>query len=219
MARRVRIPSGVNQIALPDGRIYSGLTEVVLSDEHWAKVRSDLIDRGVVVDLGVEPDPSVTSDAELQAHAEDVLLHSSGQEIAYSENASGTTQALTTAMADVTGLTVVVPVNPRPVWVEAEVMLDPTALPAAGTPAAVALQVLDQNSTIHAYAYHGLDNLIHHGGSAYRHLSVRGRVGPVASELTLRLQALKAGDAAFAASLVHGAIAPAFKSWITATAR
>lgn len=57
MPRKIKVPEGVSQIALTDGRVYTGEVEVVLTDDEFENLAPSLLDSGKVVDLGEVPPP------------------------------------------------------------------------------------------------------------------------------------------------------------------
>lgn len=215
MPRKVKIKPGLKQVTLPNGRIYAAGDEVVLTDAQYARLTGTaktalLLDLGAVADP--EVDASFATDAELAAHASDVLLHASGQELAYAENITGTTQTITTTAADVPGCVIVVPISARPVWVEASGIFDITTAPLAATTGTMQLSIMDE-----ANGFVGTTILSTESGntSGYFTAIVRARLGPVTSAKTLRVQANRGGST-FACALSNGAIASVFRTYIAA---
>lgn len=155
----------------------------------------------------------LATDVELATHASDLLIHSSGLELAYAENISGVVQAMTAAAADVPGCTIVVPVSQRPVWVEAQGIFDITGTPAAGTTGTMQLSIMDGS----AFVATAIASVEPGNTNGFFTVPVRGRLGPVTSPKTLRLQANRGGST-FAATLGNGNIDPVFKSYIAAFA-
>lgn len=146
-------------------------------------------------------------------HANNVLIHSSGQELAYAENITGTVQTMTATATDVPGCVITVPVSTRPVWVEAQGIFDITTAPAAGTTGTMQLSIMDGT----AFVATSILSVEPGNTSGFFTVVVRGRLGVVTSPKTLRLQANRGGST-FAATLGNGSIDPVFKSFIAAFA-
>lgn len=182
-----------------------------VEDVNGTKVLHEYEDGGV--DDPVVPGASSAA-AALEAHQADALLHSSGQELAYAENVTGTVQVMTATATDVPGCVIVVPASVKPVWVEAYGIFDITSSPAASTTGTLQLSVMDESNAFVASAIASVE-----AGNTNGFFTVfaRARLGPVASPKTLRVQANRGGST-FAATLGNGAIAPVFKTWIAAIA-
>lgn len=162
---------------------------------------------------GVTATPAEDWSDEIAAHASDTLLHSSGQELAYAENITGTVQTITTTATDVPGCVITVPASTKPVWVEAQGIFDITGAPAAATTGTMQLSIMDGA----AFVATAILSVEPGNTSGFFTVVVRGRLGPVAAPKTLRLQANRGGSA-FAATLGNGSIDPVFKTFIAAFA-
>ncbi len=154
----------------------------------------------------------------VDGHTTDALLHSSGQEVAYAENVSGTTQALTTTTTNLASLSALtIPISQRPVWVSAEVHIDVTTTPAASSIAAVTLSLADDAGTIL-----GFSSIVYTSAAATGINNGTSRVytrldpAYLTVERVVRLQVGKDGNATFAAQVMNGAVAPGYRSWIEA---
>lgn len=152
-------------------------------------------------------------DTTLAAHTADTLIHSSGQEIAYAENATGTTMTVTTSYLDVAGCSIVVPAHTRPVYIEGEFHVDVSASPAAATTATMSAVITDDLDVVAAYSYTSFEP-----GNAAGFFTCRTRVrlAPDVNQRTYRLRAIKGGNTTFAAFVMNGTTASVWKSWIAA---
>lgn len=155
-----------------------------------------------------------TDTEELAAHADDPLLHSSGQEVAYAENATGVTTNLVAGDTDVPGCVIVVPPNPRPVWIEVGGQIDATVAPAAGSTGVARFSVVDDLDNMVGTVYGNFE-----GGSGVQgFLTLTGvalRIPPDTAQRTYRLRVNRSG-AAYTAVLQNGAVSPAWRTWIVA---
>lgn len=159
-----------------------------------------------------EVDP--VAGAALSAHAADQLLHSSGKELACSENVSGVLQSVnSTVLADITGCVITVPAQARPYYVEGEAMLDVSTAPAAAATGQMQLVLVDDAGTGLA-AWEGC---IEGGAGTAGQFTgrVKGRIPAGASAKTYRLQVSR-GSTAFTFDVKNGSGSPVFKSWIAA---
>ena len=104
MPRKVRVKSGVKSLSLPDGEVYDGQVDVVLSDAQFAALDPDVIGP-YVLDLGESYDPDTPRG-----------------ELAYAERLTNDTTTNTTIgnapSNKVSGLLVTVTGNGRPVEIE-----------------------------------------------------------------------------------------------------
>lgn len=62
MAHKVGVVDGVTSIVLPNGHIYDGPAEVVLTHREFLLLREGLFDDGILIDLGTIPDPGIDED-------------------------------------------------------------------------------------------------------------------------------------------------------------
>lgn len=72
MAHRVRVNSGYTQVALPNGEVYDGPAEVVLSDDEFNRIRPEVFG-SVLTDLGSLPDPDLDAVFATDAEVADVV--------------------------------------------------------------------------------------------------------------------------------------------------
>lgn len=146
----------------------------------------------------------------LAAHAADLALHSSGQELDYVEDISGVAYPLTTVSTSL-GLSRTVPNQSRPVWLMGEAQVDVTTAPAAGGTGVAILQIKDSSGLKNAGAvsFEGAA-----GVAGLVTVRVFYRVPANTPQDTYTLYALRAasGDATFRASLVNSALARTFLS-------
>lgn len=148
------------------------------------------------------------------AHAQDALLHSSGQEIAYAENASGTALVLGTSSAAVDGCSIVLPPNPRPVWIEYFGLIDVVTAPATGGTGTATLAVVATSSGAAVSA--ALTSAFGpNGASGYMTIFGRFRIPPNTATDTYYVTVNRGGQT-WAGNLMNGTIAPAFKTYIAA---
>lgn len=149
----------------------------------------------------------------LPAHVADTSLHSSGQELGYVEDVSGTPLALTTTPGNSTGLSMVVPNQARPVWLEGEVLVDVTTAPAASGTGNVTVQIKTSGGTIVASGTFPFES--GSGTAGLGTCRVKYRVPPNTAQDTYTLWALRGGDSTFRASLVNGFSGPASRSYLS----
>lgn len=189
-------------------RVYpTGLEgETHLNMEQWAA--------DVQAEVDIAKADLVAVAVELNNHAADALLHSSGQEVAYAENVSTIAQVATTAAVVIDGCTIVVPPNPRPVWVEASALFDVTTAAAAGATGTVSTGI-NVGADAKAAAILSVESA---GTVGYVTVVSRYRIPPNTPEATYSAVFSKGGNATFAAQILNGGIAPAFRSYISAIA-
>lgn len=170
--------------------------------------------------LGGKQDASTAStDAELNAHAADLLLHSSGQELAYAENVTGTPLVVPAAVyTDVPGCAITVPTSVRPVYLIGRVYWDITAMPAT---ASAMLNVITQLAAADGTGIDAASSTFagntSGSSSGFVEQKVEVRLGPVAAPTTYKVQAYRSSLSGFAASVLNGATLA--RSWIGAYAR
>lgn len=158
---------------------------------------------------------TAATDIELAAHADDVLLHTSGQELAYAENATGVTTPITGGATDIVGCVITVQSNPRPVWVEANGFADMTTAPAAGSTTQLAIQITDDLGNPVGFANASVEGGAGTGGQF--NLIAKFRVPPNTPTRTYRVQAAKNGGVG-AFQMMNGSISPVFRTYIAAFA-
>ena len=142
--------------------------------------------------------PGDTS-AALAAHAGDLTIHSSGQEIDYLEDISTTKYTLTTSSV-YQGLSIVVPASTQPAWLTTEALLDVTTAPAAGGTGTATLQIKNSGGTVKGAGIMSFES----GSGTQGLVTVRAflRVAPGAGD-TYSLWALRGGDSTFRADIVN----------------
>jgi len=148
-----------------------------------------------------------------------ILPRQAGEvEIGYVVNETGTTQATPAVgtYVDVNGLSIVVPPQIRPVWIEWGFLVDVTAAPGAGFTSNVDSYVFDEDDVIL-----GGQSVIVGPNGVLGNPSVLGkcRVGVPTEEKTYRIRWTRTGNATFTGNIFHGAIHPAFRSWMSAILR
>lgn len=138
-----------------------------------------------------------------------------GAELAYGKNESGTLQPLSTVLADIPGCVIAVPQSPRPIWLEASLIIDVVTSPAAGNTSTVSIGI---QSDVGGDPLIGSAIMpVEPGGTqGYMTVSIRCRIDPNTPGKTYRVQSNKGGNATFAASVMNGAIGAAFRSYIAA---
>lgn len=150
------------------------------------------------------------------AHAADALLHSSGQEIAYVENTTGTPYTLTNVATSL-GLSVTLPQSTRPIWIHGSAWVDITSSPAASNTGTAAIIVVDdQGSPV----THGGDIMpIEPGGTqGFLQLKFECRIPPNTPSRTYTLQANRGGGT-WGGNIMHGQVGIAFRTWLSAEYR
>lgn len=154
--------------------------------------------------------PPVPSDAAWWNALNKVKPQQPGQELAYAENVTGAVQALGTVLTDLVGCSIFVPQSDRPVWVDAEFWLDVTTAP-VGTGNA-GLNVLNEAGAVLGGCLVPLESTSNAGFAV---VHARFRIPPGTPAGTIRAAANRSG-VAYVASVMHGAIGPAFRSYIAA---
>jgi hypothetical protein len=133
MSHSIRVPAGRKSITLPDGKMYDGQVDVVLTDAQYLALHPNAFTSGLLVDLGAVADPNLDSsfatdaqvaaavaaaianqstDAETAAAVAAAVAVGPGSEIATAILTVGYT--ITSAWADVPGWQIVVPANSGP---------------------------------------------------------------------------------------------------------
>lgn len=76
MSHQVRVNAGYHSVTLPNGKIYTGPVDVVLSDDEFDQISSTAFDQ-ILTDLGYLPDPAIdasfATDQELTDQVADVV--------------------------------------------------------------------------------------------------------------------------------------------------
>lgn len=150
--------------------------------------------------------------ADLDAHIADILLHSSGKEVAYAENVTAVAYPLTTATVALAGCSIVVPQSIRPQYLSFSFWVDVTTAPAATKAGMVGSNVIDEAGTVW-----GGDILPFEASgdtASFAQLQGEFRIPPNTPQHTYTVYANRSGDSAFRASVVHGGIGQAFRSYI-----
>jgi hypothetical protein len=177
------------------------------------------------VQRGVAPAPvGAPSDGQVAAYNATTGLWefttpAGGQEVAYSENVSGTAYTLTTTPTAITGLgTLTVPATSRTLWLEGEAIVDVTTTPGAGTVGVVQLDITDD---LGAAIGSSMETFEPGHASAYQTVRVKVRVGTLAAQRVYTLKVSKSGNgsATFAGALMNGALSTAFRTFFAASLR
>lgn len=162
------------------------------------------------------PESDPVAGSALAAHIADLLQHSSGKEVGYSENITGVTLGLTTGMLAIAGVAVVVPTSPRPQYLHFGLWADVTTAAAAATTGNVAVNVVDETAAVWAadfFPFEGADSL------GYAQLKGMARIPPNTPEHTYSLLVSRSGNATFRASIMNGAAgSAAFRSYLAVLA-
>lgn len=157
-------------------------------------------------------------DAAQASHAADELLHSSGQEVNYVQNDTGTITTLSWAPISVDLLTFSIPATSRPVLVRAQVHIDFDTIPADGTTASINLFIangLYTNDFDTDYVGFTIVPVYHGTIDDFVTVKVEGRLAPSASA---RVVNVYSNANSLDCHVMNGAIVPkAFKSWMQAT--
>lgn len=141
-----------------------------------------------------------------------------GAELAYAENNTGVEQTgLANATYDGTGLVLVVPVCPRPVYLEGFVTVTTTTAPAAGTTATFTGFFTETVNSVDTSFGACMIPLAGGSGNGSATLMPKVRIGPVAAPRTFRFQATKIGASTTVWKIGNGAAGSAYKSWVRAT--
>lgn len=146
---------------------------------------------------------------------------SSGQEIFYSANVTGTTLALGSTLPTAAGTSLLcsglVPQSTRPIWLYAEAFADVTTAPAAGGTGNVNLLVYDDQGTPVMADGSGIEPFESGSGtSGYARCAYSARIAPNTTSRTYTLYAYRTGDSTFRASILNGANAPVYRSYLRA---
>lgn len=140
---------------------------------------------------------------------------SSGIEIGYVENITGTTQTLTTSFVTL-GLSLTVPLSDRPIYIRAKCLVDCTTAATSGT-SGTALMVIrdDQGSPVDlegdVTTFEGAN-----GTAGYQKLVCEGRIEAGTPARVYTIFVSKGGDSAFAARIMNGANSAQYRSSLKA---
>lgn len=190
----------------------------LLQDKATAATDAELASAVATINTsltGKQDAGTAATDAELAAHAGDLLIHSSGIEVAYAENVTGVTTAISAAAVDVPGCVITVPANPRPVWLEANAFCDVSTAPASAATGQLGVLITDDLGNSVAFANASIEGGA--GTNGQFNLIARCRIPPNTATRTYRMQANRGGSA-FTYAIMNGAIAAAFRSYIAAFA-
>lgn len=139
-----------------------------------------------------------------------------GAELGYAANETGTVLTLSTSYADLSGCTLTLGQNTRPVWLEVQYTVDVTTAPAAGGSGTVTWQIIDENSTAYGSGVCSFEGAS--GTQGFNTVTNRVRIAPNTAGHTYRVQVARGADATFAARLLNGNIAPVYRSSLAAFA-
>lgn len=145
-------------------------------------------------------------------------------ELGYIENVTGTKLSIpTTWTAEIPGLTVTAPAGPRPVTVEADMVVDITASPAAGgSNQFQAIICTDPANVIGTAVAYGAVQIESGGGATGVGpitLRAKGRVGVLAADTTFHVFVARGSAAGWTAEVLNGNGSTLWKSSLTAYVR
>lgn len=148
--------------------------------------------QGNVIFTELATGESANLDLPSVAHVHDLLLHTSGQELAFAQNASGSsTTCSANALGsnnDIAGCLISVPASPRPMWVE--IMAEVIQTTAGNGNACLDIVETTGTLTVRAAGFVRLPNVVN--GVAL--LQYRWRFGPTTESRTFKLQARLQAD-------------------------
>lgn len=141
----------------------------------------------------------------------DELLRSSGQMVAYAENATGTATTIpAAAFIDIPGCSITVGPTVRPLWIKGRAYVDLTATPIAGTTTNLQLYLMDElDATIDGTSVPIESNGV---ATGFADLKFETHIGVLAVPKTYRLRAYRSATTGFTANVMNAA--GAGKSWI-----
>jgi hypothetical protein len=134
-----------------------------------------------------------------------------GAEMGYSENISAVPYVLTTASVGLVGVSIVAPVSPRPMYIHMGAWADVTTTATAATTGNTGVNIVDETAAIiggDLFPFEGADS------QGYCQMKTMVRIAPNTPSHTYSLVASRSGNANFRASIMHGAIGPAFRTFL-----
>lgn len=162
---------------------------------------------------------SAATQAALDDHANDISIHSSGIEVGYIANETGTTQTITTTSTDITGMVLEIPAQERPLWLEFNFVVDITTNSATATATTIFGEIVDENDTLVGAGFAVFEGAS--GTSSFWNVTGKTRIGPTTGTKTYRTKVWKAGNGAssFVGVVMNGQNSPVYRTWMAAFLR